>query len=594
MRYLLLFISFIFLLQANTLSLEALQEEPRVAYIISNGDYDDSPLPAATENGQKIKTFLENYDFEITYKEDASKRDIIKGLRSFKSSLKPHGIALFYFSGHMIQVKEKNYLIPVEASIESDYHVLYEAISLDAILSKMQQANSRLNIIIIDSGYANPFGDRFRASKKGIAPLESYSNTDIILSVAPNKTVKAYPFTTKLLAMLSLKGLSNKEGFKTFKTRYPQSFVDISSKQFYFNIPNKLEDKDEKLWIKTLKVGSLTAYTHYLTTYPKGKHTKQAQLDLGVLNKKADKALKKQKELEKKSRKDTLAQQELARLKQEEEKKRLQAENEQIALLQIQQEKESALLAAALLEEKRIARENSRFVEPVMVLIKAGSYMMGSGWETPDEAPQHKEIIEKDFYIGKYEVTNVEYKEFLADTKQKKMIPANWATDNQPAIGVSWDDAVAYAAWLSNLSQKKYRLPTEAEWEYASKAGTHTRYFWGDDDGSEMEKSFWKNNYPESAHDYAWIKTNSNNITHAVGSKKPNAWGLHDVTGNVWEWCANPYTKNYKSEPEEETLKTMRGGSWFSTPEEISLTHRGANVNNFTSYSIGFRLLREK
>jgi len=594
MRYILLFFLLLPFLHASKISLKVLENEPRVAYVISNGDYDDSPLPSAIENGRKMKNFLEEHDFEVTFKENASKRDIIKGLRNFKANLKPHGIALFYFSGHMIQVKERNYLIPLEASIDSDYHVLYEAINLDAILKKMQKINSRLNIIIIDSSYPNPFGDRFRGSKLGIAPIKTAKNTDIILSAAPNKTVKPYPFTTKMLAMLSINGLSNKEGFRTFAKRYKQSFVKLSSQDFYFNIPDKLEDKEQKLWMKTLKLGSLTAYATYLNTYPKGKHTKQAKLDTQALNKKADLALKRQKELEVKAKKDKKAKKELEDLQEEEKVKLLQEENEQKLLLQMQKEAEEALLAAALVEEKRIARANARFVEPLMVLIKAGSYMMGTGWESPDEAPQHKVLIKKDFYIGRFEVTNVEYKEYLSITKQKRMLPPDWTTDTQPVVGVSWDDATAYAAWLSDVTGKLYRLPTEEEWEYASRSGTKTKYFWGEDAGSTEKETFWKKNYPKIAHDYAWIKTNSNSRTHPVGSKKPNAWGLYDVTGNVWEWCANSYTKNYRSKPQEEYLKVMRGGSWFSTPQEITLSHRGANVNDFTSYNIGFRLLREK
>ncbi|PHR55618.1 MAG: hypothetical protein COA44_10240 [Arcobacter sp.] len=594
MRYFLLFISVLSLLHANKLSIQTLEKETRVAYIISNGDYDDSPLPVAIENGRKMKTFLENHDFEVIYKEDASKRDIIKGLRQFKASLKPNGIALFYFAGHMIQVKERNYLIPIEASIESDYHVLYEAINLEAITSKMDKMNSRLNIIIIDSSYANPFGDRFRARKLGIAPIDSDKNTDIILSTKPNKTVKPYPFTTKVLAMLSLNGLSNNEGFKTFKKRYPQSFIHLSSQDFYFNIPNKLEDKEEKLWMKTLKLGSLTAYAHYLSTYANGKHTKQAKLDTQVLTRKADETLKKQKELEEKSNKNDEAKKELERLKQEEEKKRLKEEAQETKLLEIQKEKEEALLTAALVEEKRISRENARFIEPVMVLIKAGSFMMGSDHDNEDEAPSHMVNIENDFYIGRFEVTNIEYKEYLRISKQKRMLPPNWTTDTQPVVGITWDDATAYAAWLSDVTAKVYRLPTEEEWEYAAKAGSSTRYYWGDEDASTIKKSFWRSQYPENAHDYAWIKTNSNSLTHDVGEKIPNAWGLHDVTGNVWEWCANSYSDNYSLEPEEELLKVIRGGSWFSTPEEITLSHRGANVNDFTSYNIGFRLLREK
>jgi len=593
MRYIIIFTFLLSTYQAADLSLKTLQNEKRVAYIIGNGSYDESPLDKSTENSQKIKAFLQEYDFEITYKEDASKRDIIKGLRNFNSNMQANGVALFYFSGHMIQVKGSNYLIPIEASIESDYHVLYEAIELDAIISKMNKVGNRLNIIIIDSAFKNPFGDKFHTKAKGLARIKNGPNTDIIFSSKPNKLTKPYPFTSKLLSILSIKGTSNKEGFTTFVKRYPQSYTSTSNEMFFFNLPDTLEDQDQKLWLKTLALGSVAALNTYLTSYPNGKYAKEASQKASELQKANEIALNKKKALELKAQEDAKAKAELEMLKAEQEKK-LKIEMEKQALLTAEEkEKEKASLAAALVEEKRMAKESTPFIEPVMVLIKAGSFILGSDSGDPDEQPAHLVKIEKDFYIGRYEVTNVEYKEFLQATKRKQLIPPNWTTDMQPAVGVSWDDANAYTVWLSALTNKTYRLPTEAEWEYSARAGATTRYYWGDRDTSSRNSS-WRSNYPDNAHDYAWIKTNSNDISHEVGSKKPNDWGLYDIIGNVWEWTSNPYTPNYDAAVEEETLKVIRGGSWFSTPEETTLSHRGSNVNNFESYNIGFRLLREK
>ncbi len=590
MRYLFILLLLFTFLHADRISLNTMKNEKRVAYVIGNGDYDESQIDDATENAQKMKAFLKKHGFEVTYKEDASKRDIIKGLRSFNSDMQAKGVALFYFSGHMIQVKGKNYLIPIEASIESDYHVLYEAIELDAIVGKMHKVGNRLNIIVIDSAYENPFGDRFRAKKEGLASLQADSNTDIILSAKPNSIRKPYPFTQKLVQILSLKGLSNKEGFQTFKQRLKHPYPQVSDQAFFFNLPDKLEDKEEKLWKTTLGAGSLAAYTGYLKKYPNGKYAEQASLDIAEIRLKADENLKRQKVLEQKSIRETEEKEASEALKKEQKERemaeRLKNEAEEKA-------RKEAALAAALEEEKRFARENARFVEPVMVLIKAGSFQMGSDQGDEDEAPRHKVTIKNDFYIGRYEVTNVEYIEFAQATKRKRMIPPNWTTDMQPAVAVSWDDATAYAAWLSDLTGKRYRLPSESEWEYAARATSETRYYWGDRDTSHR-KDAWRKEYPDNAHDYAWIKTNAQNVTQKVGSKKPNAWGLFDIIGNVWEWCSDSYTENYNTAAHEESLKVIRGGSWFSTPEEITLSHRGSNVNDFTSYSIGFRLVREK
>jgi len=288
MRYIFTLLFLVSCVYSSKLSVEVLRNESRTAFIIGNGDYDESPIKEAISSAQKVQAFLDKYDFQTTYIENASKRKIIKGLRQFNSNMKPHGIALFYFAGHVVQIREKNYLIPLDTSVDSDYHVLYEAIALDAILDKMEKMNNRLNIIIIDSAYENPFGDNFRAKKAGVAILQKQDNMDIVFSARPDTVVKPYPFIEKLLPLLSVKGNSNKEALKTFSKRYTQVYTKFSNQDFYFNIPNILLSKEEKLWRKTLKLNSILAYTTYIKNYPRGKYTRQAFLNQEVLNNKEE------------------------------------------------------------------------------------------------------------------------------------------------------------------------------------------------------------------------------------------------------------------------------------------------------------------
>lgn len=568
-----------------------MQKEQRVAFVIGNGDYDESPIDYATIASKRMRDFLETYDFEVVYKENATKRDIIKGLRSFTSIMRKNSVAVFFYAGHSVQVRDKNYLIPIDTSIENDHHVLYEAIELNAILKKMKSSQNRLNIVIINSGHNNPFGERYRTKKKGMADIRTNNHMDLILSTAPNKFSKPYPFTTKLTSILSLKGTANADAFGLMKKKYKHPYIKLSGETFYFNLPDKLVDRDTKLWEKSLKLGTLASLTTYLKKFPKGKHVNEAKSKTEQFRLDKIEKEEKQKYLEKLAKKDKEAALELETLKLEAQEEAIAAE----AAKRLEEEKvkakEEAALAAAVEEEKRLLRENARFVEPVMVLIKPGTFVMGRNDENSDEKPAHEVTIDKAFYIGRYEITNIEYKEFLNATKRRVMIPPNWTADMQPAVGVSWDEANAYAAWLSDLTGKRYRLPTEAEWEYVARAGTTTRYFWGD---VHQKEGSWLKTFPIKTHEYAWVKTNSKDITHTVGGKKPNAWGLYDITGNVWEWCSDTYTDDYNTLAEEETLKIIRGGSWFSTPDETTLSHRGANVKDFISYSIGFRLVREK
>ncbi len=178
-----------------------------------------------------------------------------------------------------------------------------------------------------------------------------------------------------------------------------------------------------------------------------------------------------------------------------------------------------------------------------MMLIPPGEFMMGSRYS----GPQHKVRITKPFYLGVCEVTQAEYAKVMRENLSKFKAAAN------PVDQVSWDDAVEFCKKLSAKEGKTYRLPTETEWEYACRAGTTTRFSFGDD--------------LASLGDYAWYRDNSDQKTHPVGAKKPNAWGLHDMHGNMREWCAGWYyyavsPTDDPPGPETGTNRVLRGGSW--------------------------------
>jgi len=158
--------------------------------------------------------------------------------------------------------------------------------------------------------------------------------------------------------------------------------------------------------------------------------------------------------------------------------------------------------------------------------------------------------------------------------------------DTHPVVCVSWNDAVAYCKWLSQKTGESYRLPTEAEWEYACRAGTTTMWSFGDDE-KELEK-------------YAWYGENSEGKTHPVGEKLPNPWGLHDMHGNVWEWCEDDWVDSYEKTPRDGTAhqdksssrKVLRGGSWNSYSHRTRSSYRDWNDPSDRSIAWGFRLLR--
>ena len=228
-----------------------------------------------------------------------------------------------------------------------------------------------------------------------------------------------------------------------------------------------------------------------------------------------------------------------------------------------------------------------------MVLIKKGSFLMGEGSE------QKKVTIENDFYIGKYPVTVAEYMHFVNDVKKhypewleegneyniktgtndlyKKM--PNLQNPNAPIVGISWNDAVAYCKWLSEKTGDNYRLPREAEWEYSCRAGTKTKWSFGDSE-KELDNYVWY--YGNS---YNLEEKHKNYSIQEVGKKLPNPWGLYDVHGNVWEWCEDWYDSN-------KDKKVLRGGSWFNYIFDSRSAYRTRFSPQFRNNNVGFRLLR--
>jgi formylglycine-generating enzyme required for sulfatase activity len=206
---------------------------------------------------------------------------------------------------------------------------------------------------------------------------------------------------------------------------------------------------------------------------------------------------------------------------------------------------------------------NPKSSDSGMVLIASGHFMMGDKDE-PDATPH--EVTVSSFYMDKHLVTQEQYEKLMKDN------PSRWKNPKNPVEGVRWSDCVKFCNersraegltpcydltnWQCNFEANGYRLPTEAEWEYACRAGTTTAYFCGSNTSGLA--------------DYAWFDKNSGGHPHTVGQKKPNPWGLYDICGNLWQWCNDFYKVDYYPEsptenpqgPKEGKTKVVRGGAW--------------------------------
>ena len=223
---------------------------------------------------------------------------------------------------------------------------------------------------------------------------------------------------------------------------------------------------------------------------------------------------------------------------------------------------------------------------PVMVVIPAGTFLMGSEtgqeWDS-DERPQHKVTIARPFALGKFEVTFDEYDSFALATKRELPGDQDWGRGNRPVINVSWKDAQAYVTWLSEKTGEAYRLPSEAEWEYAARAGTPTSFSFGQEITPQQA------NYGKNVEK-----------TTPVDSYLPNDFGLHDMHGNVYEWVEDCWNKNYMGAPKDGSAwekgecdtRVLRGGSLFSGSKEIRSAHRNKKFAVSDRKSYGFRVAR--
>jgi formylglycine-generating enzyme required for sulfatase activity len=218
--------------------------------------------------------------------------------------------------------------------------------------------------------------------------------------------------------------------------------------------------------------------------------------------------------------------------------------------------------------------------------IPAGEFNMGSNPEDKDSSGYkslaHKVKIRNPFYMGRSPVTQKQWKRIMGNN------PSHFKGDSHPVEMVSWNQVQEF---VRRLNQKegtdKYRLPSEAEWEYACRAGTQTKYYFGDSESKLNE--------------YAWYAENSGSKTHSIGQKKPNSWGLYDTHGSVWEWVQDIWHENFNYSPSDGSVwkdgdsldRVSRGGSWFCNAELCRSASRFKRGSESRFSNLGFRLLRE-
>ena len=221
-----------------------------------------------------------------------------------------------------------------------------------------------------------------------------------------------------------------------------------------------------------------------------------------------------------------------------------------------------------------------------LILLPAGTFVMGGDWDAEqadeNELPKHQVSFDKAYYVGKYSVTQSQWQAVMGDN------PSEHLGDNLPVEMVSHEDAIAFIQKLNAMENTRtYRLPTEAEWEYAARANSQSTYCFG----------------PQTRQlgDYAWFESNSGAATHPVGQLIPNEWGIYDMHGNVHEWCADWYSRDYyanspsknPSGPRKGVARVLRGGDWGSEAWYCRCAIRSLSSPQRRSPRVGFRVVKD-
>jgi len=558
-------------------TVEQMKSEKRYAFVIANGTVSETRDDGVVRDALKLADFLTSKGFQTTTAYNLDRSELIKTFRTFDKEVEPNAVIAVVYAGRAIAYDAQTWMLPAGMKLEGLDQLRLAAVSLNFFMTKLQRHTPRITLGMID-GY--PYTGKKNTTDADAVIRSFAANKESDLLVHWNNTPQASGIFPQLVQTVG----SKTEGLEPVAEKLADSGVvsRVSKAGFYFNVPQQIMTPVDEGWARAVAKNSVVGYEAFLIAFPDSKY-KQTAIDRiealngvraeTVANAAASQTLN-----------ASLAQEQELRQKAEALKKmeaELKAQQEALERLKAEQ----AALAMQTLPPEQQSESSAEYVEPAeMVTIPAGVYLMGS--ESFENAkPVHMVTVEKPFRMSAFEVGNKEYAAFLKATDTKYSKKKLLKNESAAVAYVSWEDANRYAEWLSRMTGKHYRLPTEAEWEYAARGGSDTMYAWG--------------NNIALAPQYAWMAVNAHGFVHSRGLLQPNAYGLFDMAGNVAEWCIDAATPNYTGAPsisnraviDADAMKVIRGGSFKSSGEALSPSYRESNIPTFRSETVGFRLV---
>lgn len=636
----------------------------RIALVVGNSRYANIPqLKNPGNDARAMARTLKDLGFKVSTVTDGDRNAMTAALRRFgQDSFSPDvKLTFFYYAGHGVQSSsaKRNYLIPVDAQVNSDEDLGFEAVSLDDHLVRQIDGNGKANIVVLDACRDNPFSyeSASRNLKAGWADVEKVSGTLIAYATAPGSVASDGDkdnglYTSYLIKALKTPGLDIKAAFDEVGRQVMQASGDKQRPRkddgLYGNVvllpgidaapiqlaaiaaapggasadsrsvepspdttsappsslsPELLAERELLFWQSIQDSKDARDFEDFLRQFPQGPFSGVARRRLDSLG--------------------TVAPQPA-----------------QPPVLVASVDRDVANPMAQVLPANGVVKDCAQC--PDILAVIAGSFTMGSpgiNKETPaNEGPQRKVDIRQSFGLSRSEVTVGQFRAFVEDSGHQPaqgcrshvlrgddivwetVTDRNWAnpgfaqTDDHPVVCIDWNDALAYAAWLSRKTGHTYRLPTEAEWEYAARGDSTKASYW-----ATFRETGGLNDFIDnmSACGHANVrdrKTRSAELgntnwsafgcddgavfTTSIGRYKPNKYGFVDMLGNAREWTANCYSAALPDDTVPASAGscervTTRGGAWNNKESDVRFTRRWDEPASVASSQIGMRVLRE-
>ena len=607
-------------------------QERRTALVVGNGAYESGRLGNPVNDAADMAAALRRSGFEVILRQNIRLREMEDALEDFGRRLRRGGVGLFYFAGHGVQTGGANYLLPIGARIRRESDVRHEALSAERVLDEMADANNGLNIVLLDACRDNPFFKTFRSATRGLAVLDrAPEGTFISYATGPGQVARDgegrnSPYTGALLKQMAVPGLPIEQVFKNVRLQLSalkQTPWELSSLKGDFSfLPGAAVSDPAPAPMKSPVAPSGTDQPPSVAPPPKPAD----DLDLLVAQvqrkREEDERVKREaREAEERKKEerdrrflgllDDLKKYEAVRSADVGAEMKVAAwdalarkypswsygiarGDEGQLLARAVEEDNSGTWAETALKAGHLVRTKSRILGAAFVPILPGSFTMGSPSDEPgryNDETQHRVTIGKPYYMQTTEVTQGQWKKVMG------INPSHFKNcgDDCPVESVSWDDVQEFIRKLNSLEgTDRYRLPTEAEWEYAARAGTTTPFHTGrclSTDEANYDGNYPLEGCPAGKYRQGPVK---------AGSFPPNGWGLHDMHGNVWEWVQD-WRGDYPSGsvtdpagPSSGSARVIRGGSWNDFARYCRSAFRNVIAPGIRDDVIGFRLARTK